>query len=59
MVIDSNCCQLNSQYNKLTKHTGADMVFAPASWEKSTKSMIASSRGEDVQMIIRFPYMLL
>ena len=46
VVIDSNCCQLSSQYNKLTNHTGADMVFAPASWEKSTKNMIASSRGK-------------
>merc|ERR1719270_1950313 len=62
VVIDSNCCQLNSQYNKLTKHTGADMVFAPASWEKSTKSMIASSRASrdnsqqlrsDIETLIR------
>ena len=44
--IDSSCSQLSVQQSRLTKHTGADVVYAPASWEISTKTIIAASRGK-------------
>ena len=46
VVIDSSCSQLASLQPRLTRHTGADMVHTPASWEQGTKGMIAASRGE-------------
>ena len=47
VVIDSSCSQLASLQPRLTRHTGADMVHTPASWEQGTKEMIAASRGQD------------
>ena len=47
VVIDSSCSQLASLQPRLTRHTGADMVHTPASWEQGTKEMIAASRGID------------
>ena len=68
VVIDSSCSQLSNEYNRLTKHTGdniltnmfsnsssgADMVFTPASWEKCTKDKITASRAaRDVSQTLR------
>ncbi|XP_023335756.1 tektin-3 [Eurytemora carolleeae] len=42
--IDSSCSRLNNKSNKLTLHTGADVVSIPASWQTQTQSKIAESR---------------
>lgn len=44
--IDSSCSKLNNKSNKLTLHTGADIVSIPASWQIQTQSKIAESRSK-------------
>jgi len=41
--IDSTCTQLTNSNSRLTKHTGADLVASPPSWEEATKSKISAS----------------
>ena len=37
--------QVTNRNPRLTKHTGADLVYIPPSWEQTTKSKISASRG--------------
>lgn len=42
--IDSSCSRLSKRNNRLTLHTGVDMVAMPASWQTHTQAKIDLSR---------------